>query len=224
MINVSEPKSPKKYPRIFEEKHVEQLLDSAKERRGCWSGLRNLTIVMTFLEIGLRCQELIDAKLKDLDLEGQSLKVHGKGSKDRRVVFGEKMARILRRWLRVRDDIKPEVRADTIFVGTNGLKLKPRNVSRLITRMQRRAGLEDIKLSPHVLRHTSATMAVKSGMDAFTLKQQLGWENMETALRYVQMTGKRVEEAFGKSSPMDSFEGSSGQKRKRNDRGEWVSK
>jgi len=224
MANISEPKSPKKYPRVLEEKHIKQLLSSAKERRGCWSGLRNLTIVMTFLEMGLRRQELLNAKLRDLDMEGQSLKVHGKGSKDRRVVFGEKMAQMMRKWLRVRDNINPTIQADTIFIGTNGLKLKGRNVARLITRMQRRAGLEDIKLSPHVLRHTSATMAVKNGMDAFTLKQQFGWENIKTANRYVHMTGERLQDTFNKTSPLDHFGEVKEDDRGRNSRGKWVNK
>ena len=222
MRNVSEPATPDKFPRVLKHEQVEQLLETVRKRLNCWPGMRNYALLLTLLDMGLRRQELIDAKHEHLDLDGRSLKVEGKGSKDRKVYFGKSTARFLKKWLKVRDKISAPVEVDNVFIGQNGLELKPRNVNRILNRISKRAGMDDADVSPHVLRHTSATMAVENGLDAFALKKQFGWEDIETAQRYVHMSGKRLEEAFKRSSPMDQFGKKSGDKRERNDRGEWV--
>jgi integrase/recombinase XerD len=139
------------------------------------------------------------------------------------VFFGSETASVLRKWLTIRDSIKPTVKPTTIFIGQNGKKLKPRNVGRLIERIQTRAGLEDTKVCPHVLRHTSATLNVKNGMDVFSLRTQFGWENMETAMKYVHMSGSRLAEKMKDASPMDNLYDSYKRNNKRDERGRWVS-
>ena len=176
-------------------------------------------LLLTLLDMGLKRQELIDAKLEHLDLGGQ-----GKGSKDRKVYFGKSTARFLKKWLKVRDKISAPVEVDNMFIGQNGVELKPRNVNRILNRISKRAGMEDADVSPHVLRHTSATMALENGLDAFALKKQFGWEDIETAQRYVHMSGSRLEQAYKKSSPMDHFGKKSGKKKNDddNDQRGWV--
>lgn len=220
---VQEPKTPKRYPRVLEQKHVDQLFDSMKERINTWVGLRNYVMVMFMLDTGVRRGELIGASLQDLNLEGLYIKVHGKGAKDRRVYFGRRTRMMINRWLRVRESIKAEIEDETLFIGMNGERLKDRNVNRLINRIQDRAGLNHIKVSPHVFRHTSATMAIENGMDPYALREQFGWEDIQTSFRYLHMTGKRLKEAYRKTSPMDHYEPESVRKR-RNKRGEWVNK
>lgn len=221
--NVPEPTTPRQFPRILSADQVDQLVESLRERLDCWSGYRNYAMIVTLLDVGLRRQELIDAKINDLNVEEHTLKVNGKGAKDRRVFFGKETASVLRKWLTMRDSIKATVQPDTIFIGMNGKKLKPRNVGRLVERMQKRANLEDTKLSPHVLRHTSATLNVKNGMDAFSLRRQFGWENMETAMKYVHMTGGRLAEKMKDASPIDNFYEGYTRNNKRDDQGRWVS-
>ncbi|MFP4647538.1 MAG: tyrosine-type recombinase/integrase [Candidatus Acetothermia bacterium] len=64
-----------------------------------------------------------------------------------------------------------EIGDDTIFISQNGDKLKKRHVQRTISRIQEESGLEEIRVSPHVLRHTAATLAVENGLDTFSLKR-----------------------------------------------------
>ena len=224
MANVAPPKTPNKFPRILKQEQVDQLLESEKERTDCWAGMRNYALLVVLIDMGLRRSELIEARLENLDLENHTLKVNGKGAKDRQVYFGKKTQRALKKWLHVREDITSEVVTNTIFIGMNGEKLKERNVNRILTRLSKRAGLEDVQVSPHVLRHTSATMAVENGMDGFSLRKQFGWEQMETAQRYVHMSGKRLEKAFERTSPMDNREDDKQKTQERNNRGEWVDK
>lgn len=200
---ISEPKTPKKFPRILTKKQIQKLLLAAKQRKGRWSSYRNYAMLVVFIEMGLRLNELINASLNDLDMKNRSLKVHGKGAKDRKVYFGKKTFRTLRQWLKIRDYKPEQTWDDTIFISQNGDKLKERNVDHLVTKVQKKAGLENIKVSPHVLRHTSATLAVENGLNAFQLKQQFGWEEIETALRYVHLSDKSLQESYTNSSPMD---------------------
>lgn len=201
---IKEPKTPSKFPKVLNENQIGTLLKCAKQRRRRWSGYRNYAMLIVFLDMGLRLNEFINAELEDLDLKRRSLKVHGKGAKDRKVFFGKKTFHCLRHWLRIREDIE-QVWDDAIFISQNGDRLKKRNVQRLITRIQEKAGLEDVQVSPHVLRHTAATLAVQNGLDVFSLKRQFGWEKIQTAMRYVHMSGEKVQKAYITSSPIDNL-------------------
>lgn len=132
------------------------------------------------------------------------MKVHGKGAKDRMVYYGKMAFSCLRQWIRIRDNVG-EIWDETVFISQKGEKLKKRHVQRVISRIQKKAGLNDVQISPHVLRHTAATFAVQNGLDPFALKRQFGWEQMRTALRYVHMSGEKVQEAYLRSSPMDNL-------------------
>lgn len=201
---IKEPKTPDKFPKVLDEKQVKQLVDTARNWRRTWAGYRNFTMIITFLDTGLRLNELLTAKLDDLDLDNRSIKVNGKGAKDRRVYFGKSNYTCLKHWLTIRGNVE-EVFDDTIFISQNGDKLKERHVERSISRIQKEAGLEDVQVSPHVLRHTAATLAIQNGLDAFSLKRQFGWEQMRTALKYVHMSDKALQESYRNSSPMDNL-------------------
>lgn len=118
--------------------------------------------------------------------------------------FGKRAFKALKKWLRIRKNVE-RIWDDTVFISQTGEKLKKRNVERLITRIQKTAGLEDIKVSPHVLRHTAATLAVQNGLDTFSLKIQFGWEQIKTALKYVHLSGKQVQESYMHCSPVDNL-------------------
>jgi len=202
--NIDEPKTPNKFPKVLNEEQIEKLLYTAKNWRKTWAGHRNFIIIVTFLDTGLRLSELVNALLDDLSLKNRSLTVHGKGAKDRTVYFGKRTHRCLRQWLESREKID-NIWDETLFIPQRGDKLKKRHVQRLITRIQREANLQDIQVSPHVLRHTAATLPVQNGLDPFSLKRQFGWAQMKTALRYVHMSNKALQESYRMSSPVDNL-------------------
>lgn len=202
---IEKPKTPNTYPKHLSEEDVRALLD-AEKKRNTWAAKRNYTMLLLFVDTGIRRNELRNAKIDDLDLQDHSLKVHGKGAKDRTIFYGTKTARYLHKWLRIRKKLD-DIFDDTIFIDQNGKRIEERHIGRIITRIQRRAGLEDKQISPHVLRHTAATLAVQNGLDPFSLKQQFGWENLETAQRYVHMAGDKVGEAYRESSPLSNIAG-----------------
>lgn len=182
MAEIDQPKTLDKFPKVLDKDQDGQLLNTARNWRRTWAGYRNFTIIVTFLDAGLRLNELVNAKLGDHDLDQRSLKVHGKGAKDRKVYFGKNNYKCLRHWLKMREEVE-NLFVDTIFISQEGEKLKKRHLQQVISRIQEQAGLEDVQVSTHVLRHTAATLAVQNGLDAFSLKRQFGWEQMRTALK-----------------------------------------
>ncbi|MBS3793098.1 tyrosine-type recombinase/integrase [Candidatus Bipolaricaulota bacterium] len=126
----------------------------------------------------------------------------GKGAKERSVSFGAKVYKALRKWLITREELD-EIYDDNIFLDRNGEKLKKRNVQRIITTIQDKADLGDEDILPHVLRHTSATLSAKNGMNVSQLKQMYGWEQLETAKKYIHLSGRGVKEAIQEASPID---------------------
>jgi len=85
MDKIKEPKTPDKFPKFLDKKQVETLVDTARNWRRTWAGYRNFIVIITFLDTGLRLNELVTSKLENLNLEQRSLKVNGKGAKDRKV-------------------------------------------------------------------------------------------------------------------------------------------
>ncbi len=199
MDGISPPRQPKQYPFVLEEYQVRALLAACDKSTP--HGVRNYAMLLLFLDCGLRLNELISLRLGDLSLAHRSLKVHGKGARDRIVFMGARTAKALRRWLELRGF--KTTYSDALFLDRKGEPLKPRWVQQVIARLGAKAGIKGVRVSPHTLRHTAATLAVKNGMDPFALQRLFGWENIQTALKYVHMAGTALREAHAKASPVD---------------------
>jgi site-specific recombinase XerD len=196
---ISSPRQPKQYPFVLEEHHIRALLAACN--RSNLHGARNYSMLLLFVDCGLRLNELLSLRLTDLSLSQRSLKVHGKGARDRIVFMGARTAKALRRWLELRGCRTGY--SDALFIDRKGEPLKPRWVQQVIARLGQRAGIKGVRVSPHTLRHTAATLAVKNGMDPFALQRLFGWENISTALKYVHLAGTALREAHAKASPVD---------------------
>jgi site-specific recombinase XerD len=198
LINIPAPKTPKLFPFTLEDHQIAALLQACntKNKYGC----RNYAMLLLFIDCGLRLNELINIKLSDVSLTQRSLKVFGKGSKDRIVYMGAGTSKAVKRWSEIRS-FRPGY-AENLFIDRKGDPVGTRWVQKMIARLGERAGLK-VKLLPHKLRHVSATLAVRNGMDAFTLQRLYGWEKIETAMRYVNAAAPQLREAHAKASPVD---------------------
>lgn len=201
---IREPRTPKRFPFVLSDVQVAALLRVAEKGSKSWTGYRNYTMLLTFLDVGLRLTELIGLELGDLNLAQRSLKVHGKGAKDRVCFMGARLTKAMRRWIDLRG-YQPY--SEEVFISRIGDRLKPRYVQQVIQRLGKKAGLERVRVSPHTLRHTAATLAVRNGLDVFSLQRLFGWERVETAMRYVHMSGRALQEAFARTSPIDRLLG-----------------
>ena len=193
-------KVPKQYPKVLSEPEVLALVKAARSQAsaGTPTGKRNYAMLLTFLDAMLRLQELLDLELPDLNLQARSLRVrHGKGDKERIVYMGRRLTKAMRDWLAVRGHVPG---SDWVFISRSGERLDPRNVQRILERLGRRAG---VKVSPHRLRHTGATLFIRNGGDPFSLQRLLGHADIQTTMVYVHMAGSALREAHARASPVD---------------------
>lgn len=200
MKRLSVPKVPRIYPYVLTSIQLESLLFQAKRSKRSWYGLRDYTAVLTLLDTGLRVGELLALTLNDVDLIHRSFRVLGKGSKERTVYFGQRVARAIKTWLHRRT---MALAGDFLFCTRSGWPLNRHNLHRTMRRLADKAGLQGIKASPHVLRHSFATEFIRNGGDPFTLQRLLGHSHIETTMVYVHMVGRTLREAHAKASPVD---------------------
>ena len=199
MDGVAIPKIPISYPEVLSTEEMARLLKAA--RTPTWHGTRNHALIAMFCDTGLRLSELVSLDVDDVDLNALSVRVRrGKGGKERRAYIGHTLARALRRWI----EIRPFAAGSTAFYcTTQGRRLDTRNVARIIERVANKAGLENRRVHPHMLRHSFATHYIQNGGDPFSLQRILGHSDIKTTMIYVNLAGVGLQEAHAKASPVD---------------------
>ncbi len=192
-------KLPKQYPFILNEEEVYRFLKACP--RKTFEDFRNYTIILTFLDTGIRLSELVNLTINDVNLTKRSLLIKsGKGDKDREVYFGKELTRILAQYLKMRGFVPYE---DRLFISSSGKPLKPRTIEKFIKSIARKAKIEGKRVSPHTLRHTFASNFIRNGGDVFTLQRILGHSDISTCMIYVHLSGKDIQQAMLKFSPVD---------------------
>ncbi len=116
----------------------------------------------------MRCRELINLAVDDMDMARRSLKVLGKGSREREAFFGRKLARVLTKWIDRRTLSLP---GDSLFCTRDGYPLNRHYVNHSLRRLADAAGIAGVRCSPHTLRHTFATNFIRNGGDPFALQR-----------------------------------------------------
>lgn len=143
---------------------------------------RDYAILQLFLQTGIRVAELIGLRLADLDLAGHSLRVHGKGQKERVMDLEKKATLALKSYLALR----PASIDDHLFLNYQGQGLSDRGVKKVVEKYRELAGIQK-RVSCHSLRHTFATYKAERGVSAFQLKEWLGHSSLTMPLRYVHL-------------------------------------
>ena len=164
-------------------------------------GRRDEALIRLLVDTGLRIGEALDLTLERLDLEGGSALVRGKGQKQRVVPIGPRTHKALLRYLPAR--AKVAIGTDVLFVGTNGRAMNRRHAHQQMKRLAERAGVEGVRVSPHVLRHTCGKMFLQRGGDPFALQALLGHTTLTMTRRYVALANTDVSDAHRKASPGD---------------------
>jgi integrase/recombinase XerD len=168
-------------------------------------GSRDLAILLTFLDGGLRAAELMALRVVDVDVEsGQVFIVSGKGRKSRMVTVGEDTRRILRRYAFFRDAVAgvPSSTDAPFFQTDDGKPFRYDGLRNWLIRLRTRAGVPRVFL--HLLRHTSAIRTLEvPGSDLFTLQAKLGHSDISTTRRYLHMTSEKLSERQRTFSPVD---------------------
>ncbi len=198
---VSGPKLEKKLPEHHDESDVRDLLKTSLAGGTDAQRRRDLAIMELLYASGLRRAEVTTIDLTDLDLKGREIRIHGKGSKERVVVFNQSAADAIEAYLRVR----PQSRDEALFLGRGGKRLTPMHVWRIFRNIYKVSGIEQ-HASPHTLRHSFATHLAENDVDLETIREFLGHESLATTGIYLRMSMQHKKRAYDRAHPRDRME------------------
>ena len=160
---------------------------------------RDKALLEVFYSTGARVSEIANADIVDLDCSKKTLKVLGKGSKERIVFLTDDTVY----WLDKYFDYRLQrfgIMTDPLFINNSGKRLTSRGIFYII---EKRANMADLwkSVSPHVLRHSFATEPLKRGADIKAVQDMLGHENISTTQKYTHTTIQRLKELYQKCHP-----------------------
>ena len=162
---------------------------------------RNFCIITLFLNCGMRLSELCGISLSDIDRDLRSLRVVGKGNKERLVYLNEACREALAAYLVVRERDHENIKdKNALFLSRLGKRISNKTVQWVVYKYLDAAGLEYKHFSTHKLRHTAATlMYQEGGVDVLALKEILGHAQLSTTQIYTHVNNKQLEEAVSKN-------------------------
>ena len=193
------PKRGRKLPRFLTGEEIGRLLTAPRpEAHG---GLRDRAILELMYSSGVRVRELVDLDDSDLDLTNGTIRVRGKGRRERLGIVGSHARAALQAWLgaRPRPVAQRGIRRP-LFVNKLGGRLSVRGVARLLEKHLAAAGLTR-RASPHTLRHSFATHLLDAGADIRSVQELLGHKSLVTTQVYTHVTTSRLLEAFERAHP-----------------------
>ncbi|MDO8636961.1 MAG: tyrosine-type recombinase/integrase [Dehalococcoidia bacterium] len=201
LARLKPPRAPIKLVDVLIQEEISKILGCINPNTA--TGARNYAVMMVFLDTGLRCSELTNLELKDINIEGGYLKVMGKGAKERIVPFGSSVQKVVLRYVL---HFRPEpfnLTIQNLFLTLDGKPLTQNSIKMIFKRIAIMSGVK--RLHPHLCRHTFATNYLIYGGDIFSLQQILGHTSLEMVRRYVTLASAQVIIQHRKFSPMDRF-------------------
>ena len=194
--NLATPKAHRVLPEILDVKSADlamKSLETVAEETGELTAIRNLAMVELLYATGARVSELCGLDLKDVDYERQTIRVIGKGNKERVIPVGRPAIAALEKWLVVRPQLANQSSGNAIFLGARGKRIDQRQVREVVYRT--------IELGPHALRHSAATHLLEGGADLRTVQEILGHASLTTTQIYTHVSAERLHSAFKQAHP-----------------------
>lgn len=198
MSLIQNPKLEKKLPKVLYSDDLEEMLSIPKLDDVI--GIRDALILELFYSTGIRLSELINIKLSDINKYNKTIKILGKGNKERYVLYGSKCEKLLDNYLN--NSRVKLVYNDTpyLFLDKKGNKLNNNKIHYLFQKILDKSNIK-IHISPHTLRHTFATDLLNDGADLKTVQQLLGHENLSTTEIYTHVTNDHLRNVYLNSHP-----------------------
>jgi len=194
--DLDSPKIVKSLPRYLSLEESRRLLSSVdganRERDYC--------ILTLFLNCGLRISELVGLDISDISAD--SLRIFGKGAKERVVYLNDACAEAINSYLSIRTTIAAVDRR-AFFLSSRRTRISKSTVHSLVKKHLSGAGIDSSKYSAHKLRHTAATLMLRNGVDVRTLQELLGHEHLNTTQIYTHVENSSLREAAMRSPLSD---------------------
>lgn len=199
MTNVVAPKANKRLPNFVEQKDMNTLFRHL-EFPDTWKGKTDKLVITIFYNTGVRLSELINLKISQVNAGNHTLKILGKGNKERVIPVSSKLINAIQLYNKERDVELKKVETDCLLVTAKGKKLLPKGIYRavkhylsLITTIE--------KKSPHVLRHTIATHLTNNGADLNAIKELLGHSSIASTQIYTHNSIEKLKNVYKKAHP-----------------------
>ena len=196
---IKTPKRTKSLPKHLNEQEVKNLIhayDKADEnltKHAQIRNLRNKVILALLYSSGLRVSELVYLHTDNVDLTERTIRIRGKGEKDRIVLFDDRTKTLIEEYIKKKDD-------DSLFLFVNrsGNHLTPRYIQMMIKDHAKAAGIKK-KVTPHILRHSFATHLLKNGVDIRAIQQLLGHANLSTTQIYTSVDMQTLKNVYDRA-------------------------
>ena len=198
MVLVSNPKLDKKLPKYLNFNDIEKLLNAFANNN--YIGLRNSLMLEMLYSTGMRVSEIINIKLNDISMIEKTIKITGKGNKQRIVYFGSRCYDLIKEYLKNSYNKLNINNIDYLFLSKTGKKISDREVRTIVDDAAKIANIE-MKISPHVLRHTFATHMLNEGADLRSVQELLGHENLSTTQIYTHLTNEKIRNIYLNAHP-----------------------
>ena len=198
------PKPERTLPEILDVDSAAEVIGYLEQRvgeEGSPSSRRDLAIVELLYGTGIRVSELVGVDLQDIDRERYTLRVIGKGNRERIVPIGIPAMRAVDSWLTSgRPSLVNEMSGNAVFIGSRGKRIDPRVVRDIVYEATEAIGGES-KVGPHALRHSAATHLLEGGADLRTVQEILGHSSLSTTQIYTHVTEERLKRAYEQAHP-----------------------
>jgi len=202
---IGTPKLPRHLPEIPTTEQLNQLLDRPVDHsRALERGFpeRDQALLELLYGCGLRVSELTGMNVASVDFEQATVRVLGKGRRERLVPFGRKAAAALRVYLAVRPAPQPAAR-HALFLNRRGGRLTPRSVGRIVKAAAQAFGLP-LDVHPHSLRHAFASHLLGEGADLRAIQEMLGHKSLATTQRYTRTNIRQLTEVYDRAHPLET--------------------
>ena len=194
------PKAEKKLPLVLTRQQIDELLSAPlrvpKHRSAAsWMPLRDAAIMEMFYSSGLRLGELASLNVADVDIYTESVRVLGKGRKERVCPVGAPALEVVSRYRSAAN-----VQRGPLFINKTRSRISPRSIWLILKRYLRHTSIP-ISLSPHKLRHSFATHLLDGGADLRSVQALLGHASLSTTQIYTHVTVERLKQAYDDAHP-----------------------
>jgi integrase/recombinase XerC len=202
--SLATPKGHRTLPEILEIADAKLAMDSLATRAAEEEtpiSLRDVAMVEVLYASGARVAELCGLDLSDIDYERQTIRVLGKGNKERTIPLGNPAMKALKTWLKDgRDTLKNTQSENAVFLGARGKRIDQRTVRTVVyIALQAVEGIE--RMGPHALRHSAATHLLEGGADLRTVQEILGHASLATTQIYTHVSTDRLQKVFKQAHP-----------------------
>ena len=195
---ISSPKKSIKLPNYMKYNEFEEMINSCDQTP---LGIRNKCLLEVLFATGARIGELININISDIDFSNKEIKVLGKGNKERIVFLNDHAVDSLKNYINnSRPVLLKNKSSNRLFINHIGGELTTRGVRDILDNIIKKSSL-NIKVTPHMFRHTFATMLLNEGCDLKSVQELLGHVNLSTTQIYTHVTGDYIKEMYLHTHP-----------------------